>query len=882
MAQRLEQVETEKDKLCFQLSELQAKHDSIQSKSDEDTTQQISSAKEEVSNFSADVSKLEASIEALSRERDTAIGKMNEIWTHNEKMNEILELDIVEYRSLLSHVANVEATSKDAIATLEESVRQKTDEACALNEIVTSSNAQIAHVTVQCSALTEERDEVLIKLEEVTKEKDELAKRLAAKEEEVSNYSADVSKLEASIEALGRERDTAIEKMNEILNHNGVTEVALSSLKNENDELASTLVQMKADVSHLEAEKEEVVASLRSLQENIVALNKLNVSFASQSEAATATFDANVSAVEELELYIVEYRTLLSDHANVEAKSKDAIANLEESVRQKTDEACALNEIITSSNAQIAHVTVQCSVLTEERDEVVIELEEVTKEKDELAKRLAAKEEEVSNYSADVSKLEASSEALSRERDTAIAKMKEILSHNGVTEVALSCLKNEKDKLASTLGQMKADVSHLEAEKENSNAKICTLNATIVDLQIRNSHLVKDIQTSKSELNELLSRSEKSSATHQALQLEMGDCLKQLRLATDEKAQAFTKMPDEKAKWKEYVADLEGSSADKTLQIKEPDELQSTVKSLHINKVDILKSKLDDLQRSLNAKITDLQTDLVAALGEKVLLTEQLKEACSEGRRFVDEASAGGGGAIGTWAHERHRAKNHQPLLRDNLLPLSLAGVHGVANAQPCRRNEDEDGVAIDDRRDECPRSSAQSNNVAEVTRKAKGKLVVDVVYVVNGVEFPAFEKKKNNVIPSLSSVVGAVGGGVMIDTMSPSPGGGSGVGDPLLTLPAHGNGLPPDVATESEGSLSSSMTAATKPSSDGNARAIAVEATEGGKTMMRQRNRKRKKSEVGTVSRRRKRTNLQEEYGVGYKFKKFFVAPYGRVRRLH
>jgi hypothetical protein len=364
----------------------------------------------------------------------------------------------------------------------------------------------------------------------------------------------------------------------------------------------------------------------------------------------------------------------------------DDIANLEESVRKKTDEACALNEIITSSGAQIAHVTAKCSALTEERDEMAMKLEEVTLEKDELAKRLASKEEEVSNYSADVSKLEASIEALSRERDTAIAKMNEILSHNGVAEEALSCLKNEKDELAYTLEQMKADVSHLEAQEENSNVNFCKLNATIVDLQSRNAHLVKDIQTSKSELNEHLSR-------------------------------------------------------------------------------------------------------------------------C---------------GAIGTWAHKRHRATNHQPLPRDNVLTLSLSGVNGDTNAQLCRRNEDEDGITINDRRDDCPRSSAQSNNVTEVRSNAKGKSVVDVVYVVNGIEFPASEHK-NKVKPSLSSVV---------------------------------------------------------------AGAIVVEASEdltrGPAALMRQLGRKRNNSEVGIVSKRRKRrkrTNAQE-YGAGYKFKKFFVA-HNRVRRL-
>ena len=688
-------------------------------------------------------------------------------------------------KKLQADTISLEARIKKAEADFESLRANKAQVAQRLEQATMQVETEKAILCVRLSELQAKYDSIQSKSNEAEQEHKEEISLLKAtmlrKDDKANALNEDIASLNSQIAALYDENTAIKSERDEHVNKSESTAQEISSMKEE-------VSNYSADVSKLEA----------------------------SIEALGRERDTAIEMVEILELKIVDYRTLLSDLANVEAKSKDDIANLEESVRKKTDEACALNEIITSSSAQIAHVTAKCSALMEEREGVAMKLEEVTLEKDELAKRLASKEEEVSNYSADVFKLEASIEALSRERDTAIAKMNEILSHNGVAEEVLSCLKNEKDELASTLEQMKADVSHLEAQEENSYVIICKLNATIVDLQSRNAHLVKDIQTSKSELNEFLSRREKSSANYQAPELEMGDCLKQLRLATDEKVQKFTKMPDEKAKWKENVADLEGSSADKTLQIKEPDELQSTVKSLHINKVDILKSKLDDLKRSLNAKITDLQTDLVAAFGGEVSLIEQLKESFSEGRRFVDEASVGGGGAIRTWAHERHRATNHQPLLRDNVLPLSLSGVHGVTNAQPCRRNEDGDGIVIDDRRDDCPRSSAQSNNVAEVTSNAKGKSVVDVVYVVNGVEFPASEQK-NKVKPSLSSVV---------------------------------------------------------------AGAIVVEASEDGKTIMRQRGRKRNNSEVGIVSKRRKRTNVQE-YRAGYKFKKFFAAPYNRVRRL-
>ena len=588
----------------------------------------------------------------VNHEQATELNDTNQILrtTVDEKDKFCCQLSEVRATcdSIQSDSKKLEQEYKEEISQIKATILQKDDEVNALNEIIVSLNSRIDSLYDENTTINSERDELAIRLESTAQE-------MSSIKEEVSNYSADVSKLEASIEALSRERDAAIANTNEILTHNGVAEKVLTSLKNEKEELTLSLDQMMADVSRLEAEKGEAVASLHCLHENMVELNgqnkclseELDVSKAksgeleSQIKAAAATFDAKVTehkqCVEELERITGEYQTLASNLANVEAKSKDAVANLEERIRQKTDEACALNEIITSSNAQIAHLTVQLSTLTEKRDELAMKLDEVTLEKDELGDMLALKAEEVSNYSADVSKLEASVKALSRERDAAIANMNEIFTHNGVAEDALSSLKSEKEELASSLEKTNLAVSRLEAEKEKSNATIVTLNSTIVDLQSRNAHLVKDVQTSKSELNELLSRSETLTANYQSLKLEMGDCLKQLRLATDEKVGLFTKMSDEEAKWKEVVADFEGSLADKTLEINRlHGELHSLTNPPTLAKncdggsddVDSLKNEIIDLKSllaSANACVHEARSATLLAdqeLEEKELQLE--------------------------------------------------------------------------------------------------------------------------------------------------------------------------------------------------------------------------------------------------------------------
>jgi hypothetical protein len=303
-----------------------------------------------------------------------------------------------------------------------------------------------------------------MRLEDVTLERDELANRLASTQEEVSTYIANVPK------ALSIERDTAIEIFE--------IEQVLLSLTSEKDELSSSLEQTKAEVFRLETEKEESIASFNCLQEDIIDLkgrnkslsDELNVSKAKSAQieaAAVAEFDATASehrrCLEDLERVTGEYDILALDLVNVEAKSKDAIDHLEESIKHQNDEAVGLHEIIYSSTAQIAELTLQFSTLTEERDELVIKLEKATLERDELANRLASNQEVVFSYSSDVSRFETSIQALSIERDTAIEKM------NEMEEVLLS-LTNEKDELTTSVEQTKADVFRLEADKEESVA----------------------------------------------------------------------------------------------------------------------------------------------------------------------------------------------------------------------------------------------------------------------------------------------------------------------------------------------------------------------------------------------------------------------------
>ena len=174
-----------------------------------------------------------------------------------------------EFETLALYLVNEEAKSKNAIDHLEDSIKHEHDEVFGLNEIISSSTAQIAEVTLQFSTLTDVRDELAIKLEEATLERVDFANRLASTQEEVFIYSANVSMFVTSIEVLSRERDTSIEKMTVTLSYNAFTEEVMSSLKCEKDELTNSLTHTKAEVFSLEAEKEEAVASLNCLRENI-------------------------------------------------------------------------------------------------------------------------------------------------------------------------------------------------------------------------------------------------------------------------------------------------------------------------------------------------------------------------------------------------------------------------------------------------------------------------------------------------------------------------------------------------------------------------------------------------------------------------------------
>jgi len=152
--------------------------------------------------------------------------------------------------------------------------------------------------------------------------------------DEVSTHSAIVSELESSINALQYERDNAFKQLGDVLSSHCDEEV-MSKLSCEKDELASAIEALTA---------------------------KLNIEGANHKQC-----------MEELERVKGECIALTSDLAN----SNEANVTLELRIRQKTEDECAVDDAIASSNAQIDQLTTQVSALSEERNDLATRLTEV-------------------------------------------------------------------------------------------------------------------------------------------------------------------------------------------------------------------------------------------------------------------------------------------------------------------------------------------------------------------------------------------------------------------------------------------------------------------------------------------------------------------------
>jgi chromosome segregation ATPase len=477
-----------------------------------------------------------------------------------------------------------EKVHTEEVAQLNATILRNDTQVTSLNDIIAVMESKIAALEDEVATTKSEREEVVNKRESTTQQ-------LSLARDEVSTHSAIVSKLESSINALQNERDNAVKQLGDVLSSSHCDEEVMSKLCCEKDELASAIKALTV---------------------------KFNIEEANHKQC-----------MEELERVKGECTAIASDLAN----SKEANITLELRIQQKTEDEHAVDNAIASSNAQIDQLTTQVSTLTEERNDLVSRLTEVTALGDDLKNKLALSEAEVSKHSANVSNLETQVEALITDRDTAIEKMNAVLSSKGVLDEVLLSLNKEKDELASALKQSMADVARLEAEKDEVTASLNFLQEMIVDMESQKAQ----IATLTQERDEL------------------------------------------EAKWKEVVVDLESSLESKLQEIDalkgqlDATKNQFVVADNHVaapDAIDTLKNEVNDLKSllaSANSSVDEARS--AARMADKELQETILQLENALGNLVVQEEARRAAEvkirSMELSLHNSTRADSEEELLRD-------------------------------------------------------------------------------------------------------------------------------------------------------------------------------------------------------------------------
>jgi len=299
-------------------------------------------------------------------------------------------------------------------------------------------------------------------------------------------------------------------------------------------------------LSRSKSEKDELATNLANFTVDISRLK-------TEKEKA---FAKNRDLKSELEALTIKYNI-------TEAEQKEGKSKLEGDNQKLKGTITKLEAEAHSSNVQIAEFMEQVLALTEERDVLAAELGKAAE---------------------DISKLHAS-----------------VLSARNKSDEEKLVIHSEKEALAA---KVRGSITQLDVERAEAQSKIDGLQTNISELQVRNKSLMSDLNTSKTETNELVSQIEKLEANYKALESEMEESINHLQ---DEMSTS--------------VGNLQNSLAEKSRVIRQLNEqlnnqftLSTSNHEADSNVIDSLKKEIVELKSLLSSSNASVEEARSAAL----------------------------------------------------------------------------------------------------------------------------------------------------------------------------------------------------------------------------------------------------------------------------
>ena len=339
----------------------------------ESTTLELASAQEESERQAAKVVELQSIIDTLTAERDTANERVASCLSGNEEVEKVLSSLQSERDTLASSLLQ----TKEDVSRLE---RERDEAISQLNSLQDS----VAELKNETESLLAERDASKTEI-------GDLLSQLETRTAEYDAVAAEHKQCMSDLERVVAEKDALASDIANVEAKVTGGEEVLSSMTSEKEMLVSSLQQARDYVSRLESERDEAVTQLNTLQAKLQdesdrlqsecdASKTENNDLLSQLQTMADKYDAlsaeHKQSLCELERITGEHEILASERAYFDAKAQDTLANLEASVKDKSEEVKALNETIVSLNAEIEQIAKQVASLAQERDELIAQLEE--------------------------------------------------------------------------------------------------------------------------------------------------------------------------------------------------------------------------------------------------------------------------------------------------------------------------------------------------------------------------------------------------------------------------------------------------------------------------------------------------------------------------
>uniref|UniRef100_A0A4W6FIA4 GRIP and coiled-coil domain containing 2 n=1 Tax=Lates calcarifer TaxID=8187 RepID=A0A4W6FIA4_LATCA len=586
-----EEFQTEREELEFKIDELQMTRESAPSEPvvtlDPDQQEVQGESKEPAVN-TEEQQKLRDQCETLTRERDSALAEcqhMRDILQSVEiELGEKTKDFVLQYQAMREQGTNTVRELQDKIEQLSQErdgllvkVKDVTEEKNTLMENTKEQKLKSEDLKEMVNTLTKERDKIqsLLQMreEEMQKLNDERAKEferlleekekeaLLLREEKEKELKGLKKEMEDEVQDLKEEREKIEESLKEEVGRRQETvsalELTIKELSTEKADLHQKLEEASSGLAKAQEERENSGHVVDELEKERDLLRKSleEAQGGRRMEEVQKEFQAHIENLE-------QERNMLRN--NLEELVKDT-----EGLQKDLLDMKAVSEKISEENQKLQ---AQISLMTEEKEEKENEMENMEKERREYKEQLTEKDSLIFQL----------------RNEMAVLQVSSVPDLSVLILLQYETLSSEKEDLQAGMETMRSTVRQLETQNQELQRQSANLDKDLLAERAMKEQKIKDLSSAMKEVEELTAQLRKQQQQSQQTAQE----LEQLR----KEAQQNSLLDMEMADYERLVKELNSKLSEKD---ERAEELKTQINTL-TQKEDTLKQEIEALKSQLD------------------------------------------------------------------------------------------------------------------------------------------------------------------------------------------------------------------------------------------------------------------------------------------